>query len=68
MALDFQAQHLWAILCNFRILKLLENGARSHVDGTSSVINVSSGCATLKSILPYNSVRLAILIIVNSRG
>ena len=49
-------------------LDLLEKGARFRIDGTSSVINISGGCATLKSILPYNSVRLSILPIVNGRG
>jgi len=49
-------------------LELLEKGARSRVDGTSSVINITSVAATMKSILPNNSVRLDIPLIVNDRG
>ena len=41
-------------------LELLEKGARSRIDSTSSVINISSVSATMKSIVVYNSVRLSI--------
>jgi len=39
-------------------LDLLEKGARSRVDGTSSVINISSNAAVMNTLPPFNSVCL----------
>jgi len=42
-------------------LELLEKGARSPGNDTSSVINISSNVAAMNSTMPYNSVCLPLI-------